>query len=336
MRLHFSMASGLCLACAASAGNAAQLPAFSPFQINGTKNVAIAGINDSGVAVGSYWSAKSTAVSGFVGRSGHVVSLTSPAIPGYKAIPVPTSINNQGLVSGTYWAGAMQGFVWASGKYVTAFALGYRPTTAFPPVIAAGNVIGFNFANSFGASSIYAGKMSSPEHVNVGGFAVMQSVNSKSQVAGEFEWFVGNAPTNAVFLAQPSKVEPLLPRGAQSSSGGFLNELGQVGGSFVDQNGIAKGFFYSSGNYQIFNMPPESLGLTVQGINSSGTVVGIYRDRIYQHGFIYRSGVVTTFGNWDIGNDIQVRLSPLGAWIALSVQSASANSSQAFLARCGC
>lgn len=336
MKVYSTLAITLGIGYSCVVDAAAQSLSFVPFHINGATNIEITGVNDSGIAVGAYWSANSAVPSGFVGHAGRVTTLPSPPIPGYKAVPLPTSINSQGYVVGTYVAGSFQGFVWYAGKYVFDFSLGRQLSALPPPIITSGNTIGYNYYQAPGVSYLYEGKINSTRPVNVGDFAVLKSINSKNEVSGEFDWLIGRAPVSAVFLARGSKVEILQPPGAKSSFGGFLNEQGQVAGSLIDQGGTARGFLYTKGVYQSFDMPLASLQMSVEGIDTKGTVVGTYMDAAARHGFIFQSGITKTFGTWSLAEDVHLKLSPLGVWIALTVQSVTSNSSSAFLAKCGC
>ncbi len=310
---------------------------LGPYQIAGAANVQISGINDSGIAVGTFWSENYHSPVGFLGRSGNTTRLQNPdRVPGATASPVPTSINDNGFVAGTYQSDTVHGFVWFSGKYLLDFSLGYHPSKLPPPIIANGNRIGYNFSVGSNISYVFAGAMASPSHLELGGFAVLDSLNSRNEVAGQYQWFVGDRPVNAVFLAGPSDVKTILPHGAMASFGGYLNESGKVAGSFVDSNGTYKGFVYFEGSYQTFAMPSGLLDLSVQGIDSSGSVIGTYKDSRGQHAFVFETGGLMTFGSWSTGDVVKVSISPLGVWIAVSVQTIQGSKSRAFVAKCNC
>ncbi len=310
---------------------------LEPYQIAGAANVQILGINDSGVAVGTFWSENCNSAVGFLGRIGKTIRLQNPDnAPGATAIAVPTSINDQGFVAGTYHNDTMHGFVWSSGKYLFDFSLGYQPSKLPPPIIASGNRIGYNLSVGSNISYVFAGAMASPKHLELGGFAVLDSLNSRDEVAGQYQWFVGDRPVNAVFLAGPSAVQTILPHGALGSFGGYLNDSGKVAGSFVDSNGTYKGFVYSQGAYQTFEMPSGLLDLSVQGIDSSGSVIGTYKDKRGQHAFVFDAGTLMIFGDWSRGEVVKASISPLGVWIAVSAQTIQGSQSRAFVAKCNC
>jgi hypothetical protein len=311
--------------------------AFKPFQIGAASNVYITGINDQGVAVGTYWSTDFGLRQGFVGRSGRVTTLPNPLKKnGLSALPMPTSINDQGIVAGEFLLDKFYGFVWASGSYVAQYDLGYQVALLPPPTLGAGRVIGYNRYADSGISSIYMGKINSPQAADVGGFGILSSLNSHNEAAGQFQWFIGSNPITAVFLYKSGEAQPLLPSGAISSFDGYINEVGQVAGAFVDSKRQEKGFLYTQGRFEIFSIPSESAKLTVDGVDSSGSVVGEYEDRVAKHGFVYRSGDVVTFGSWSRSDNVAVSISPLGLWIAVTIQSDTLGESTAIVSRCNC
>ena len=307
-----------------------------PFDIAGNTNVAINAINDSGIAVGSYYVGGQSVLKGFVGKQG-----TTSVLPSivqskqYRVTPMPTGINDEGTVIGNYWFGSTYLFVWKSGRYtVTGVgqAAGGDSSTTFSPSISGGGQLTFNADVGDGETVPYYGTQKAQTRLTVNGFAEIASSNRSMQQSGEYLTFVGNTPTQAVFLASLSQVIPLLPPGAQSSSGGWINEKGEVGGAYHDTAGL-KGFVYSGGNYRTFVMPTSPVTLTTQGIDKHGRVVGAYADKQNQYAFLFSHGNVKQLASFPIADIVHVSISQSGKQIAVS-DTDSTSVSRSYTAAC--
>ena len=307
-----------------------------PFDISGDTNVAISAINDSGVAVGSYFPGGQSVLKGFVGKQGTAFVLP-PIVHSqqYPVTPMPTGINDEGTVIGNYWFGSTYLFVWKGEHYtVTGVgqAAGGNSYAIFPPSILGGGQLTFNVGVGDGETIPYYGSQKVQSELRVNGFAVIASSNSLAQLSGEYLTFVGNTPVQAVFLAGPSHVITLLPSAAQFSSGGWINEKGEVGGAYQDAAGL-KGFVYSNGNYRTFSMPTSPVTLTTQGIDKHGWVVGVYADMQKQYAFLFSRGGVKQLASFPAEDIVHVAISQSGKEIAVS-DTDSTSVSRSYTATC--
>jgi hypothetical protein len=124
---------------------------------------------------------------------------------------------------------------------------------------------------------------------------MLYSINNFGWVAGTAIAPVHHGEIIAVFAGPNGKARVLLPPGAISSTGGFVNDLNQVAGAYNDGE-TQHGFVYKYGHYATFDMPtPISINsLGVGAINDNGRVVGEYSDAV--------TGKLTIF--WYNGTDV--------------------------------
>jgi YVTN family beta-propeller protein/probable HAF family extracellular repeat protein len=74
-----------------------------------------------------------------------------------------------------------------------------------------------------------------------------------------------------------------------------INVHGEMGGRYIDAEGVYHGFIVQNGVFTPINFP-GSLGTAVWGINDNGDLVGRYADAqgITNHGFLFSNNVFTT------------------------------------------
>ena len=74
-----------------------------------------------------------------------------------------------------------------------------------------------------------------------------------------------------------------------------INVHGEMGGRYVDTDGVYHGFIVQNGVFTKIDFP-SSLGTAIWGINDNGDLVGRYADAqgITNHGFLFSNGVFTT------------------------------------------
>jgi len=115
-----------------------------------------------------------------------------------------------------------------------------------------------------------------------------------------------------VFVGKPGAFVTISLNGS-SASGGYVNDLGQVAGSYIDSSGRPEGFLYKSGTVTSFLMPTPAASLQVAGLNLGGRVAGAYTDMTdpnhhLQRGFLYNGSSVATFGAFPAADILQVVL----------------------------
>ena len=328
-------AAGLVLATCLTANAQAATFTFPHFTISGATSVTINAINDSGIVAGTYVTAATPHGTGFTGRRNQIVTIANYLPDGpIPSVPHPSGITNDGTVIGNVYTGLDSYFTWKNGAYTATFGNSTYGLDSFPPMLTTGNHVSYNIYNGHGIFTPYAGVLGTEQQLNIGNNATVASTNRQSEVAGQYTIGVNSKLTSAVFFGTPKKVVPLLPPGATSSAGGWLNDAGQVAGSYTDSTGLLHGFIHAKGVFTTFNMPVKPQTLTVQGIDLSGHVVGAYQDQAgHQHGFYYSHGTTKTLNSFASTDTVAVSISHLGHGIAMSVTAADGTATS-YLVHC--
>lgn len=339
MRAFVFLALGVSALCPQSASAGSYF--FRDFRIAGATSVDVSGINDQGDAVGIYKSSPPTPYGiPFVGKPDHVQAL--PLMKDYSLIHTVTGINNAGTIVGTYQGNfGYQAFVLVGGAYKDIGPQIASAAYPFVPFIGTGNRISLDLADGGASPSIGLGTPS--RIVVLGGpngamrWDDVASINYSFQIAGQIQTLPGNAASQSLFIGDCTTTngcsfQPFQPPAAIASYGGWINDAGQVAGSYRDASGALHGFVYAAGNFTYFDMPTAPVTLSVQGIDGMGRVVGAYADHKAAHGFVFSSNAVTLLGAFPASDQIKVSISHFGHNIAISDSSISG--SRSWLAYC--
>jgi hypothetical protein len=126
----------------------------------------------------------------------------------------------------------------------------------------------------------------------------LRSLNDSGSVAGDA--LQDNSSASQVFVGSGSNFMYLTPPGAQSASGGYVNDSNAVAGQYSDAAAAQHGFVYSAGRFTTFDMPESATSVSVTGFNNKGRVVGSYTGAANgrKHGFIYNGSTVTSIGSF--------------------------------------
>ncbi len=314
------------LVCASAARADAQTYELRPFHVQGATSVAVAAVTDTGLAAGRYTSPAQPNGAGFVGNRGAVQTMALLGPPNatfpLEYIPSPTGMNNRGTVVGTYLVGEQQwDFAWRDGAYIAYFSMSTDTQVSFPPYIGTNNRLSYNTYIGDGNFRAYSGTPAAQSLVPANGFPLVASINIHGEVAGQYDGFVGSIERQTVFTVatlRPGKPQTLLPPGAQSASGGWINDAGQVAGSFQDKAGVWHGFVFQAGSYTPFDLPVKPDTLTTQGIDQEGRVVGVYTKGRTQFAFIYTADGVTRLKRFSLADVVHVASSHFGKFLAIS------------------
>jgi uncharacterized membrane protein len=200
------------------------------------------GINGDGTIVGSSdLDGGETNVQGFARfRNGDYSVIIDPNEGGQGHFTVATAINNFGLIAGYYFNGHSDHSFFLSGDTYTDFAL---------PGACHTQVTGLNDAGDF------AGRVYLPGSGGCGDFHIESFVS----IGGNVTYF--NVPGTIV-----------------STDANGMNNLGQVVGSYDDENGV-HGFLRDADGTFTFPIDyPGAVATDLTGINDKGWMVGYYDD----------------------------------------------------------
>ena len=305
-------------------------------KIAGSTNVTATAINAHNVMTGNY----DTGNSGFAfildGRKLTTLPEPPPCGTNY-CVPVPTAINDSGDVVGqTLLGNAAYLFLWSKNAYVQAANIPISGEGASPFIGVNGkDEIFYNSSMGSGQYTPYAGVPPDFQIVQTPGrFPLVASLNSHGMLAGATETF-----GKIVFVGQGTQFTLLTPPDANGGSeGGFINELGEVAGSYADSGNVWHGFIYRNGKYREFSMPHTAYAVNVEAINKAGRVVGYYTDTSEnQHAFLYNGDRVTIFGPSFVETDYpHVAISDSGTILTSDFASGSARSYVVTCSGTGC
>ncbi|HTZ70477.1 MAG TPA: hypothetical protein VMB71_07500, partial [Acetobacteraceae bacterium] len=142
-------------------------------------------------------------------------------------------------------------------------------------------------------------------------YNTIESMNWSGMVAGTSYTLSG---ADQVFAGRGKNFTSLTPPGATSVKGGFINDKGDVAGTWRDSSNVWHGFLYSGGTYASFDMPEAASSMAVTGINGADRVVGTYVSTAdsHQHGFLYNGTTVSSFGKFNQFDNVVVALNAAG------------------------
>jgi hypothetical protein len=274
------------LMMAATMAVAAEPVAFTSFDIPGASSYFVPGINDEGVAVGSWFAADGSEV-GFIRFPDRHISTPIADPNDNSGVTVLRAINDEGVIAGFYGANVNNGFLLTEWKFRTMDFPG-AASTLLRGINNLGDVSGTYSivdldADEFGFIIPRRGAPISfrlPDPTGTG--IVVGGINDLRQLVG---YYTDASSTLVGFLRQPSGqfVSVIVP-GALSTQVYGINDCGIVVGVWGDAN-TAHGFYGRPGNLHSFDVP--GAGATfAQGINNEGRIVGRYATDGVQHAFV--------------------------------------------------
>ena len=144
-------------------------------------------------------------------------------------------------------------------------------------------------------------------------YQTAHGLNASGMLAGTTFY----SSSSEVFVGHGKVFSTLLPPGAVTAKGGYVNDAGEVAGTYIDSSNVQHGFTWLNGAYTSFELPeaaqPYSAAIT--GINNAGRVVGVYTSQATgkSHAFLYNGTAATAFGDYDGTDVISVALNDKGA-----------------------
>ncbi len=310
------------LICVSSAAIAAQQTKirFQQIIVAGNQNVEATSINNHGAIVGNLYAGITDAVSGIEIDGDTVTTLPPPYADG--AVPHPRVIDDAGDVLGWVYNGIGDPslFLVKDGMTIKRYEMildhdegGQNFIVQPMGIIDRSVVFGTTIVSLTAPTSPFYGVPDELVHVKLfNSFEHLNSINRHSVVGGVSFTFSGRYQ---VFFGTKGHYKVLSPPGATSSQGGYVNDAGEVAGSYTDDSGLQHGFTYYAGKYRTFDMPEPASNVTVTAINAAGRVVGTYAGsspNARQHSFLYNGQTVTSFGLYSSLDTVLLSLNDRG------------------------
>lgn len=272
-----------------SAPESAPADSIITVSVPGSTSTVLNGINDSGLAVGTYSEGSSSF--GFLRDASG--SITSFAAPGSTST-FGQGVNGAGVVVGDYETtllGPYQGYVRDADGNFTSFAVPGSNSTYAYSINDSDQIAG-----TFTQAGLYHGFLMNPggflTQIDVPGaiWTYAQGIANDGAVVGYY--FQGT--TFGAFLRSPdgSFQEFSVPGGSATFAAG-INNLGQVVGYYLTSYFSSGGLITLSTGIQLhpdgttstFKVP-GSLTTYIEGINDGGQLVGSYGDNGLTYGFL--------------------------------------------------
>jgi hypothetical protein len=300
------------LAVAALAGAAAYAQTYTVFTVNGNPTSAAA-INTAGTVIGLYDEATTPGgplvAHGYLRTSDGTITTFDPT---NSTGTHPTSINDNGVITGYFTVGAAQskayGFVRDAAGTITDFAPS-GVTTTYPYSINDSGIItgackcaGGSFergpsggiqllsvandtlsAAAINAHDVIVGSLENSDSGYLGfertpkGTTVTISGTVSVAAINASGVITGQAPGSLGFVREPGGATALFsPPGSTYTAPSSINSAGTVAGYFLDSGQYSHGFSRdSAGNITVLDSPTLGLPYTfISGINSSGVMCG--------------------------------------------------------------
>ena len=311
----------------AAAGLTAHAQAQTTFaarrlSVAGNTDLDATAINDHDDIVATLFDTANNTQSGVILHHGTVTTLPNPY--GSSGPAIPQAINSRGDVLGyTYEGYEPIMFLWQAGKYngsASQIALVIEQQAGPQPL-----PIGLNAADAV-FYTIITGQQNPTDPI-YGKLAHLRSMpyierNQTAHSINRAGMIAGNAfyqSQSEVFVGKGKNFTTLLPSGAQSAEGGFVNDMEQVAGIYTDSLNVQHGFVWHSGAYTRFDLPETAQPYTanVTGINDSGRVVGVYTSSStgMVRAFLYNGTVASAFGGYNSQDVVSVAINNNGTML---------------------
>lgn len=269
-----------------SSANASTI-VFTNIDVPGAAVTIATGINNSGAITGILVDS-SGAFHGYLGdKTGAFVrAIDFPGAPQTE----PSGINERGDVVGSYLddAGFFHGFLLQDGNFSSIDVPGAAAN--FPLDINDQGVIAGFYQDAalldHGFILDEAGFHTLDNPAQASPTTELMSINSRGEIIGDFD-FDNNGIFHGAFLFSHGTFVPFaLPQATNGIFALGLNNVSEVGGSFIGDDFVQRGFITGENNLVTFDFPGSLATAPIQ-INSSRSAVGIYADAgVNTHSFL--------------------------------------------------
>jgi uncharacterized membrane protein len=263
-------------------------------------------VSHAGVAAGARVRPASTASTEDGAFKAHVVHWRSFNVPGDVNGIYPSGINNLGEITGAYFDsnGNEHGFLRKAGGEIVTFDVANLSSGTNPNGINNEGAIVGNYTDAAGATHGFVrsarGKLKiidDPNSTSSPPATVAQAINDWGLVVGY--WYDSDFNSHGFVRQLDGSLIPFEPPGAVSSQGYHVNDLGEMGGDWSDENTYHGMLMHPDGKLVTFDAPNAlvTFGGLGQALNLEGSFAGTYADaNLGTHGYIrYANGKFAEF-----------------------------------------
>jgi hypothetical protein len=257
-------------------------------------------ISATGALGGVYWNNTKNAALGFVLDGKHVIVLPKGMEGNLGSAVVPVGFGPFKSVFGyNNYLGSFTCFQFEFGIYVLGVPAGQAPPTQPGIAVNAKGTLVLDSPDGSGGYQYFFGTPTPTEgnlnQLTLDPSSYLVSISSAGLMSGSY-----NPGTPAVFTVDANNtVTSYSVPGSTATYGGFLNNHGQLAGTYKDASGLLHGFIERAGVYTSFDAPVRVSAMAVQAfsdpssanIPASAYVAGVYTDQSgIQSGFLYHNG----------------------------------------------
>jgi hypothetical protein len=273
---------------------------LKPVVVPGGTSPVVSVISASGVLGGTYWNTAQNSVLGFV-LSGSVVTILPKAVEGnIGTAVVPAGFGpNKSVVGYNDYLGSYSGLIFEPNiGYISNFPAGQAPPGPGMAVNAKGVIVLDSPTGSGGFQYFFGtvGENGLSNRLTLDPSSYLVGINNAGLMSGSY-----NPGKPSVFTVNANNIVTTYSvPGSAASYGGFLNNYGQLAGTYKDTNGVLHGFIEKAGVYTTFDAPVAVSAMGVQGFSDPRTVnkvlippyvAGVYTDQSgIQSAFLYHNG----------------------------------------------
>lgn len=329
--------------CAAITPVVAQTTTFTSQKLSfaGNTNIFATAINASGTIVGTVFDNSAKTQFAFEIAAGTPTTLPNPG--GAFGPFVPEEINDLGAILGyakNSGVGITDLFLLKSASFDAAYQQPLvEPGNAqndTPLPVSLSNNLKVSFDTIYSITGPIGTHYGLPPHFRTvppqNRYTHVNSINNVGTVAGIAYSLSG---ITSVYYGSGKSFTTVVPSGAVSTFGGFINNAGTVAGSYRDAAGSWHGFTDTASTITTFDMPQPATRIAVSAINATGRVVGVFTDSTAnQHAFLWNGTVATSFGHYAASDTVALAISNRGAIVVSRQLAASAPSYDSYLVHC--